>query len=61
MLQDLRKYCDKYQDGKIFFVQVDGGAGEEHLPEMLQLIGECSDRIFAGNSEQVINWLNAKK
>lgn len=60
-IEECKKYCDKYQDGKIFFVQVDGGAGEEHLPEMLQLIGECSDRIFAGNSEQVINWLNAKK
>jgi len=60
-IDECKKYCDKYQDGKIFFVQVDGGAGEEHLPEMLQIIGEHSDRIFAGNSEQIINWLNAKK
>jgi len=60
-IEECKKYCDKYQDGKIFFVQVDGGAGEEHLPEMLQLIGEHSDRIFAGNSEQVIDWLDAKK
>lgn len=59
-IEECKKYCDKYQDGKIFFVQVDGGAGEEHLPEMLQLIGEHSDRIFAGNSEQVIDWLNSK-
>jgi hypothetical protein len=57
---ETKQYCDKYtEDGKIFFVQVDGGAGEEHLPEMLELIGEHSDRIFAGNSEQVIDWLNS--
>ena len=60
-IEECKKYCDKYQDGKIFFVQVDGRAGEDHLPDMLQLIGEYSDRIFAGNTEQVIDWLNAKK
>tara|TARA_B110000503_G_scaffold56188_1_gene90090 strand:+ start:243 stop:1091 length:849 start_codon:yes stop_codon:yes gene_type:complete len=60
-IEECKQYCDKYQDGKIFFVQVDGGAGEDHLPEMLQMIREHSDRIFAGNSEQVIDWLNAKK
>lgn len=60
-IEECKNYCDKYQDGKIFFVQVDGGAGEDHLPEMLELIGEHSNRIFAGNSEQVIDWLNSKK
>lgn len=60
-IEECIKYCDKYNDEKIFFVQVDGGAGEEHLPEMLELIGKCSNRIFAGNSEQVIDWLNSKK
>jgi len=60
-IEETKKYCDKYQDDKIFYVQVDGGAGEEHIPEMLQLIGEHSNRIFAGNTEQVIDWLNSKK
>lgn len=60
-IEECKKYCDKYSDEKIFFVQVDGGAGEEHLPEMLKLIGKYSNRIFAGNSEQVIDWLNSKK
>jgi len=45
----------------LFFVQVDGEAGENHLDEMNALIAEHSDRIFAGNSEQVIKWINSKK
>ena len=60
-IEETKKYCDKYQDDKIFYVQVDGGAGEEHLPEMLKMIGKQSNRIFAGNTEQVIDWLNSKK
>lgn len=60
-IKECKKYCDKYNDNKLFFVQVDGGAGEEHLPEMKELIGNYSNRIFAGNSEQVIDWLNSKK
>lgn len=59
-IEECKQYCDKYQDGNIFFVQVDGGAGEDHLPEMSSLIGEHSDRIFAGNTEQVVDWLNNK-
>lgn len=60
-IEECKIYCDKYNNGKIFFVQVDGDAGEEHLPEMIELIGNYSNRIFAGNSEQVIDWLNSKK
>jgi hypothetical protein len=60
-IEECKKYCDRHKDDKIFFVQVDGIAGEEHLPEMLELIGEHSDRIFAGNTESVIDWLNSKK
>lgn len=58
-IKECQKYCDKNNDNKKFFVQVDGGAGEDHLPDMLKLIGKYSNRIFAGNSEQVIDWLNA--
>ena len=60
-IQESKKYCDKHNDKKLFFVQVDGEAGENHLDEMNALIAEHSDRIFAGNSEQVIKWINSKK
>lgn len=60
-IEECKIYCDKYENNKIFFIQVDGVAGEHHLPEMLELIGDHSSRIFAGNSEQVIDWLNSKK
>jgi len=60
-IEECKKYCDKYQDDKIFFVQVDGRAGEDHLPEMLELIGDYSNRIYAGNSESIIEWINTKE
>ena len=50
------KYCIKNNDDKKFFVQVDGAAGEEHIPEMRELAKDYSSRIFVGNTEQVINW-----
>ena len=60
-IREAKLFCDKYEDEKMFFVQVDGDAGEEHIPEMLELIGEHSNYIFTGNSEQTIDWLNDKK
>ena len=58
-IYECKQYCDKHNDNKKFFVQVDGGAGEDHIPEMRNDIGNYTDRIFVGNSEQVINWLNS--
>lgn len=61
-IEECKKYCDKNDDKKIFYVQVDGKAGEDHLPEMIDLIGDgdYSQRIFAGNTQSVIDWLNNK-
>ena len=59
-IQEAKKYCDKHDNEKLFFVQVDGVAGEEHLYEMSKSIGEHHRRIFAGNSENVIKWLKNK-
>lgn len=56
-IKECQKYCDKNDNNKKFFVQVDGGAGEDHIPEMREDIGKYSDRIFVGNTEQVINWV----
>lgn len=58
-IKECKKYCVKHNDDKKFFVQVDGGAGEEHIPEMREVAEEYSSRIFVGNTEQVIDWLNA--
>jgi hypothetical protein len=56
-IEECKKYCDKHRDDKKFFVQVDGGAGEDHIPEMRNSIEKYLDRIFVGNSEQVIDWV----
>jgi len=56
------KYHDKHLDDTKFFVQVDGVAGEEHIPEMKKLIGnKYEDIIIAGNSKKIIGWLNRIK
>jgi hypothetical protein len=56
-IEECKKYCDKHKDNKKFFVQVDGGAGEDHIPEMRKAVEKYSDRIFVGNTEQVIDWV----
>jgi len=56
-IEECKKYCAKHKDDKKFFVQVDGGAGEDHIPEMQEAVGKYSDRIFVGNTEQVIDWV----
>lgn len=58
-IHECKQYCDKHKDNKKFFVQVDGNAGEDHIPEMRNDIGDYKDRIFVGNSEQVIDWLKS--
>jgi 2-succinyl-5-enolpyruvyl-6-hydroxy-3-cyclohexene-1-carboxylate synthase len=44
----------------LFVVQMDGPEAETHIQALLKLVNN-SDNIFVGNSEQVIDWLNAKK
>ena len=63
---DFIKECDKYcanpnnkDNGVIFFVQSDGTAGELAIPKLKEVVDD-SERIFVGNSLQVIKWLNSK-
>ena len=44
----------------LFVVQMDGPEAESHIQSLRKLINSY-DNIFVGNSEQVIDWLNAKK
>jgi hypothetical protein len=63
---DFIKECDKYcanpnnkDNGVIFFVQSDGTAGELAIPNLKGVVDD-SERIFVGNSFEVIKWLNSK-
>ena len=63
---DFIKECDKYcansknrDDGVIFFIQTDGTAGELAIPKLKGVVDD-SERIFVGNSFEVIKWLNSK-
>jgi 2-succinyl-5-enolpyruvyl-6-hydroxy-3-cyclohexene-1-carboxylate synthase len=51
----------KIKNKKMLFVaQLDGEEAESHIGALRALINKF-DNIFVGNSEQVIDWLNAKK
>jgi len=53
------KECQKIQDENLLFIaQLDGGEAESHISELRQLVAD-NKNIFVGNSEQVIDWLNA--
>lgn len=52
------KYTEKHNDGKYFIALTDGSEGERHLSELNEL-ATVYPNIFAGNCEQVIDWLNA--
>jgi hypothetical protein len=53
------KYCNNNDDNSYFFVQVDGKAGEREINEMNNHIDSYKNRIFVGNTVDVINWLNS--
>jgi hypothetical protein len=57
-LDEAKLYVDKNDDSSCFIVLVDGYAGELHLEDMRESV-ETYSRIYAGNCEQVIDWLNA--
>ena len=57
-LEEAIKYVNKHNDGKYFIALTDGAEGERHLPELNELATEYPN-IFAGNCEQVIDWINA--
>ena len=56
-LNEAVKYCEKNDDDARFFVQVDGAAGESHIDDLRRVYKGYEDRIFAGNTESVIDWL----
>jgi hypothetical protein len=53
------KEAQKIKDKNLLFVaQLDGGEAESHIPELRKLVAN-NKNIFVGNSEQVIDWLDA--
>lgn len=58
-LKEAIKYTDKHNDGKYFIALTDGAEGERHLGQMNKLVKDYSN-IFAGNCEQVIDFISAK-
>jgi hypothetical protein len=58
-INESKKYCNKNNDKSFFFIQVDGEAGEKEINEMNKHIDKYKNRIFVGNTEDVINWLNS--
>ena len=52
------KYVDKNSDGKYFIILTDGAEGERHLPEINKLV-EKYPTIYAGNCENVIDFIEA--
>jgi hypothetical protein len=56
-LQEAIKYIVKHDDSRYFISLLDGGEAERHIPE-LQLLINGQSRIFAGNCEQVVDWIN---
>lgn len=61
-LQEAVKYVAKHNNSKCFIALLDGGEAERHIPELQSLINNLTtndqSRIFVGNCEQVIDWIN---
>lgn len=59
-LTEVRKYIDKHPNEKTYFVDtLDGGYAEKFIDEHRQLLTGYEDRVFVGNTESVIDWINA--
>ena len=56
-LNECKKYCEQKKNSIYFFAQIDGIAGEKEIPKMKKHVGN-NERIFIGNTKDVINWLN---
>jgi hypothetical protein len=59
-LQESVKYTNKHNDKKYFIALLDGGEAESHIPELKELFKEFP-RLFVGNCENVINFINSIK
>jgi hypothetical protein len=57
-IDEAKLYVDNNNNSSCFIVLIDGYAGELHLDDMKESV-DTYPNIFAGNCEQVIDWLNA--
>ena len=59
-IDEVKKRIDKYPDSNEYFVDtLDGAWAETQIPKHKTLIAGYEDRIFAGNTESVIDWVLA--
>lgn len=57
-LAEVRKYLDKHPNEKTYFVDtLDGGYAEKFIDEHRVLLAGYEDRVFVGNTESVIDWI----
>lgn len=60
-LAEVRKYIDKHPNEKTYFVDtLDGGYAEKFIDEHRELLLGYEDRVFVGNTESIIDWINSK-
>jgi len=57
VVDDFNKYADVNTDEHYFVAQLDGEFMEEEVIPLLQEVITHKTRVFAGNSESVIDWL----
>ena len=56
-LTEVRKYVDKHDDNVYFADTLDGAYAEKFIQEHRALLKGYENRVFVGNTEQVINWV----
>ena len=56
-IKEFNRYAEENNDQYFFVAQLDGEWLEEQIPSLRQSI-TIQDRVFAGNSDQVIAWLS---
>ena len=56
-LKESNDYCDSKDDNVYFYAQLDGKWANDRTKELSNII-ENDTRIFAGNSLEVIEWIN---
>ena len=56
-IREFNRYAEENNDQYFFVAQLDGEWLEEQVPSLMESI-TSHDRVFVGNSDQVIGWLN---
>jgi hypothetical protein len=60
-LSEFRKYVDMHPEEQTYFIDtLDGAYAEKHIKHHQDLVVGYEDRIFVGNSNSVIEWINSK-